>query len=84
MCLATAMVNRSGNETVLAKNISTIRVEGNSVVMTDILGEEFVVEKGERIAQLVLARHERLEWELADSLAESSRGEGGFGSTGTK
>ena len=44
MCLATAMVNRSGSETVLAKNISNIRVDGDSVVMTDILGEEFVVE----------------------------------------
>lgn len=44
MCLATAMLNKSGNETVLAKNISNIRVDGESVVMTDILGEEFVVE----------------------------------------
>ena len=44
MCLATAMVNKSGNETVLAKNISNIRVDGKDVVMTDILGEEFVVE----------------------------------------
>ena len=53
MCLATAKVNRSGNETVLAKNISTIRVEGNSVVMTDILGEEFVVEGSLISADLV-------------------------------
>ena len=53
MCLATAMVNRSGNETVLAKNISTIRVEGGSVVMTDILGEEFVVEGSLISADLV-------------------------------
>lgn len=44
MCLATAMVNKSGSETVLAKNISNIRVEGSAVVMTDILGEEFKVE----------------------------------------
>ncbi len=53
MCLATAMVNRSGKETVLAKNISTIRVEGGSVVMTDILGEEFVVEGSLISADLV-------------------------------
>ncbi len=53
MCLATAMVNKSGKETVLAKNISTIRVEGNSVVMTDILGEEFVVEGSLISADLV-------------------------------
>lgn len=44
MCLATAMVNKSGNETVLAKNISKISIEGENIVMIDILGEEFVVE----------------------------------------
>ena len=44
MCLATAMVNKSGNETVLAKNISRISIEGANIVMIDILGEEFVVE----------------------------------------
>lgn len=44
MCLATAMVNKSGNETVLAKNISRISIEGANIVMVDILGEEFTVE----------------------------------------
>ena len=44
MCLATAMVNKSGNETVLAKNISKISIGGENIVMIDILGEEFVVE----------------------------------------
>ncbi len=44
MCLATAMVNKSGTETVLAKNISKISIEGDSIVMVDILGEEFTVE----------------------------------------
>lgn len=44
MCLATAMVNKSGTETVLAKNISRISIEGASIVMVDILGEEFTVE----------------------------------------
>jgi len=44
MCLATAMVNKGGDETVLARNISSIRVDGASIVMVDILGEEFVVE----------------------------------------
>ena len=44
MCLATAMVNKSGTETVLAKNISKISIEGDNVVMVDILGEEFTVE----------------------------------------
>ncbi|MBR6653176.1 MAG: CooT family nickel-binding protein [Oscillospiraceae bacterium] len=44
MCLATAMVNKSGTETVLAKNISKISIEGDNIVMVDILGEEFTVE----------------------------------------
>ena len=54
------------------------------VILVNLSSEDFVIERGERIAQLVLARHEKLEWESADSLAASGRGEGGFGSTGTK
>ena len=54
------------------------------VILVNLSSEDFVVERGERIAQLVLARHERVEWEPAESLASSARGEGGFGSTGTK
>jgi dUTP pyrophosphatase len=44
--------------------------------------EEFVVNDGERIAQLVVARHEQVEWEAAEVLSDTSRGAGGFGSTG--
>lgn len=54
------------------------------VILVNLSSEDFTVEKGERIAQLVLARHEVIEWEESDSLAASDRGEGGFGSTGTK
>ena len=54
------------------------------VILVNLSGERFVVEKGERVAQLVLAKHERVEWEQVDELAESGRGSGGFGSTGTK
>ena len=54
------------------------------VILVNLGSEPFVVERGERIAQLVLARHEKIEWEAADSLEESARGGGGFGSTGTK
>ena len=42
----------------------------------------FEIVPGERIAQMVVARHERVEWEEADSLDETARGAGGFGSTG--
>ena len=54
------------------------------VILANMSDEPFVIEKGERVAQLVLARHERVEWEETDALAESERGAGGFGSTGTK
>lgn len=54
------------------------------VILVNLSNEAFIVERGERIAQLVLARHEHIEWENAENLSESERGEGGFGSTGTK
>lgn len=44
--------------------------------------EPFTIERGERIAQIVIARYERVEWEQVDELPESDRGAGGFGSTG--
>lgn len=45
--------------------------------------QPFTVENGERIAQLVLARYERMEWKETEALPDSTRGAGGFGSTGT-
>ena len=54
------------------------------VILVNLSAEDFVIEKGERIAQLVLARHERIDWEVSGSLSESERGAGGFGSTGVK
>ena len=48
-------------------------------------GEDpFVIERGERIAQIVIARYERISWENVEELPESNRGTGGFGSTGTR
>ena len=54
------------------------------VILVNLSNEAFTVEKGERIAQLVLARHEVIEWEASEGLADSERGAGGFGSTGVK
>ena len=53
------------------------------VILVNLSDQPYTVERGERIAQLVLARHEVIEWEEVDELAESDRGAGGFGSTGT-
>ncbi|MFT0713926.1 dUTP diphosphatase [Flagellimonas lutimaris] len=54
------------------------------VILVNLSNEDFTVENGERIAQMVIAKHERSEWEEVESLSETDRGEGGFGSTGTK
>lgn len=54
------------------------------VILVNLSNEEFVIEDGERIAQLVVAKHERAEWEAVETLTETARGAGGFGSTGTK
>ncbi|GGD79847.1 dUTP diphosphatase [Planktosalinus lacus] len=54
------------------------------VILVNLSNEAFTIENGERIAQLVIANHERAEWTEVETLSETSRGEGGFGSTGTK
>lgn len=54
------------------------------VILVNLSNESFVIENGERIAQLVIAKHEQAEWELVEELAETERGAGGFGSTGKK
>jgi dUTP pyrophosphatase len=54
------------------------------VILVNLSNEPFTIENGERIAQIVIAQHERAEWSLVDSLSETARGEGGFGSTGVK
>ena len=52
------------------------------VILVNLSSTPFEILPGERIAQLVVARHERVEWEETDTLDETARGAGGFGSTG--
>ena len=54
------------------------------VILVNLSNEDFVIENGERIAQLIIAKHERAEWLEVAELSETARGEGGFGSTGVK
>lgn len=54
------------------------------VSLVNLSNKEFTIEDGERIAQLVVARHETVEWEEVEILNETERGAGGWGSTGTK
>lgn len=52
------------------------------VILVNLSNEDFVVKNGERIAQMVIAKHEQVEWQEVEVLEESERGSGGFGSTG--
>lgn len=54
------------------------------VILVNLSSEEFIVEDGERIAQLVIAKHETAKWQQVEELSATTRGQGGFGSTGTK
>jgi dUTP pyrophosphatase len=54
------------------------------VILINLGQEDFVVNDGERIAQMVIAKHERAEWDVVEELDETERGEGGYGHTGVK
>ena len=54
------------------------------VILINLSGEPFMIADGERIAQMVIARHEQAEWEQVEVLPETERGAGGFGHSGTK
>jgi dUTP pyrophosphatase len=54
------------------------------VILVNLSSEEFVIEDGERIAQMVIAKHEQAKWVEVEILDASQRGAGGFGSTGLK
>lgn len=52
------------------------------VILVNLSKEDFTINNGERIAQLVIAKHEQAEWVQVEQLVETDRGQGGFGSTG--
>ena len=52
------------------------------VILVNLSNEDFYVEDGERICQMIIAKHEKINWFLADDLADTDRGAGGFGHTG--
>ena len=54
------------------------------VILVNLSNEDFVITNGERVAQLVISKHERAEWIEVKELSKTIRGDGGFGSTGTK
>ena len=77
----------------LKKGISVLNTPGTidadyrgeiGIILVNLSDEEFVVEHGERICQMVINKVETIQWNQVESLDESERGEGGFGHTGTK
>ena len=54
------------------------------IILINLSKEDFLVEDGERIAQMIISRHEKAEWEEVDSLNATQRGAGGFGHSGTQ
>jgi len=75
----------------IKKGISVLNAPGTidadyrgeiGVILINLSKEDFVINDGERIAQLIIAKHERAVWNLVTELDITSRGEGGFGSTG--
>ncbi len=52
------------------------------IILVNLSNEDFVIQHGERICQMVIARHEHIAWEMVDVLEETVRGSGGFGHTG--
>ncbi|MFI3261652.1 MAG: dUTP diphosphatase, partial [Rikenellaceae bacterium] len=54
------------------------------VILVNLSNDEFIINPGERIAQLVVAKYVQIDWNECTVLTETDRGEGGFGSTGVK
>ena len=54
------------------------------VILVNLSKEDFIISDGERIAQMIIAKHEQAEWIEVEQLQETERGSGGFGSTGKK
>ncbi len=53
------------------------------VILVNLSNQAQTIEPSERVAQMVIAKHERVAWQIAETLSDTTRGEGGFGSTGS-
>lgn len=65
-------------------NQKNIMLRFSFIILVNLSSEDFMIEDGERIAQMVVARHEHAEWQEVEVLDETERGAGGFGHTGKK
>ncbi len=77
----------------IKKGISLVNTPGTidadyrgeiKIILVNLSADDFIVEDGERIAQMIISRHEKAEWTQVEKLNETTRGAGGFGHSGTK
>jgi dUTP pyrophosphatase len=71
----------------MVNGVGTIDSDYRGEIMIPVINlgnETILIENGDRLAQMVIAKYERIEWEAADQLSETERSEGGFGHTGIK
>jgi len=54
------------------------------IIVINLSDKEYTINDGERLCQMIIARHERIEWNIVEELSETGRGQGGFGHTGIK
>lgn len=69
----------------MANGVGTIDADYRGeigAILINLGQEDFTINRGDRIAQLVIAKYERIDWQLVETLDETDRGQGGFGSTG--
>jgi dUTP pyrophosphatase len=85
--------NRPRSGLALKKGITILNSPGTidadyrgeiGIILVNLSQEEFVIESGERICQMIVAAHETVEWNLVETLEDTDRGAGGFGHTGKK
>ena len=83
---------RSRSGLALKKGISVLNSPGTidsdyrgeiGIILINHSSENFIIENGDRVAQLVIAKHEKIDWHSAQEISHSERGSGGFGSTGS-
>ena len=85
--------SRPGSGLALKKGITVLNSPGTidadyrgevGIILINLSSEDFIIESGERICQMIIAAHETVKWNLVEKLEETVRGEGGFGHTGKK
>ena len=67
---------------ILGQHKNIISLGEIGVILINLSHEKFIIKSGERIAQMVISKHEQVKWEVTESLPKSNRGGKGFGSTG--